>query len=286
MVLIFFIVCAIIIFSKIQESFRTHSVIENISYDVESPYQRIEVSTIKAPSKIGKCMILGNEVQLCSKDEHKYHELMVHFPIYYLDSFQTALIVGGGDLMNLREIMKYETLKKVVLLELDQEVVNTAVDHFGVKRYENDPRVHIIYGDAAENIELIGNTPMDLVILDLTEDLDNNVPVGKVDFILRCKSMMSENGVFVMNGRSNEKKLKNIFKYAFRYGCYLKTFEEYYEFVICSDVHNFPAIEKKSTWWKDDITTRFYKRRKHAKYFNWYSVSENTTLDEHLYLLP
>ena len=188
-----------------KENFRSHSVIENISYDVKSPYQRIEISTIKAPSKIGKCMILGNEVQLCSKDEHKYHELMVHFPVYYLDSFQTALIVGGGDLMNLREIMKYKTLKKVVVLELDEEVVNAAVDNFGVHRYENDSRVHILYGDAAENIDLIGTTPMDLVILDLTEDLDNNIPVGKIDFIMKCKSMMSANGVFVMNGKSNEK---------------------------------------------------------------------------------
>ena len=42
------------------------------------------------------------------------------------------------------------------------------------------------------------------------------------------------------------KKLKKLFKYVFRYGCYLKTFEEYYEFVICSDVHNFPLVEKKT----------------------------------------
>ena len=109
---------------KIKETFESYEVITH--HDKISPYQRVKIATVKAPQKIGKCMILDDVVQLCSKDEHKYHELMVHFPIYYLNVFKRALIIGGGDLMNLREIMKYNSLEKVIILELDEDVVKTS----------------------------------------------------------------------------------------------------------------------------------------------------------------
>ena len=261
------------VYKNPMETFKAYT--EKSHDDIRSSFQRIEIATIKAPTNIGKCMILDGEVQLCSKDEHKYHELMVHFPVYYLDSFQRALVVGGGDLMNLREIMKYDTIKSAIVLELDREVVMQSVINFGVNTYKNDPRVSVRYGDAMDTIDTVENKKMDLIILDLTEDSENNIPVGSVSFIETCKRKLSPKGVLVMNGKANEEKLKSVFNYVYRYGCYLKTFEEFYEFVICSDVHDFPEIKKGGSV-ASNIQTNFYDRAKHRSYFNWYSVSQNT----------
>ena len=72
--------------------------------------------------KYGKCLIINNEIQLCSKNEHIYHELIVHMPMLYLNrNIKNVLIIGGGDLMTLREVMKYNTIKKNALGPLTAE---------------------------------------------------------------------------------------------------------------------------------------------------------------------
>lgn len=109
---------------------KNHRKLYKTIYKTHSPFQKIEVIKIQKPTRLGKCLILDNEVQLCSSDEHKYHELMVHFPIYYLNVLKNVLIIGGGDLMNLRELMKYSRIEKIVILELDKKVVETVVNFF------------------------------------------------------------------------------------------------------------------------------------------------------------
>ena len=256
--------------ADMREAFSTKS--EQTLVKTRSPYQRIEVLKMKKPISLGKCLVLDNEVQLCTVDEHKYHELMIHFPVQYLDHFKNVLIIGGGDLMNLREVMKYETIKKVEVLELDPKVIATCEKYFKVSQYSDDHRVRIQHGDAAQTIKNIKGK-FDLIILDLTESLGNNVPVGKFSFLKTCKHLLADQGVLVMNGRNNQTKLKKLFKYTYTYGCFLKTFEEFYEYVICSDKCDFPDIRPKNAPWKE-IPTKFYKRSRHASYFNWYSVAE------------
>lgn len=261
------------IFNTYKETFSNNE--RTTLYKTKSPYQRIEVMKVGEPLDLGKCLILDNEVQLCSGDEYKYHELMIHFPVSYLKKLENVLIVGGGDLMNLREVMKYSTINKVYVLELDKKVVKTCVKFFDVSDYKYDSRVNILYGDAAKSILELKSIKFDLVILDLTESLPNNVSVGKLSFLKSCKKLLDENGILVMNGKGNESRLSKIFKYTNSFGCYLKTFEEYYEYVICSDKINFRTHEMNVTTskWKK-IKTNFYKKNNHFKYFNWYSFMD------------
>ena len=76
--------------------------------DKRNKYQRIRVLDYN-PNEYGvdKCMILDNEIQLCKGEEHVYHEMISHFPAYYIKNLRHVIIVGGGDLMALREIMRY-----------------------------------------------------------------------------------------------------------------------------------------------------------------------------------
>lgn len=242
-------------------------------FKTKSPYQKIEIMKVGEPLNLGKCLILDNEVQLCSHDEHKYHELMVHFPIRYLKKLEKVLIIGGGDLMNLREVMKYSTIQKIYVLELDKKVVKTCLKFFDVSDYNLDSRVQIMYGDAAKSILNLKSMKFDLIILDLTESLPNNVSVGKLSFLKSCKKLLDKYGVLVMNGKGNESRLSKIFKYTNSFGCYLKTFEEYYEFVLCSDKIDFSSQklkDSKKAKWKN-IKTTFYNKNNHFNYFNWYS---------------
>ena len=102
-------------------------------------------------------------------------------------------------LATLREVMKYN-VKKVVMLELDQEVINTSKKYFNQSDYKNDSRVNIIIGDATKNIKKLPNNVFDLVIIDTTEDSDNNSPIDNINFIKDCHSKIVKDGVFIKNG--------------------------------------------------------------------------------------
>lgn len=144
---------------------------------------------------------------------------------------------------------------------------------FNVNKFEYETKINIIYGDAYHNLNKVTKYKFDLILIDLTESLPNNVTVNKLPFLTKCKDILDMNGILVMNGKSNELKLNTIFKFVKTYGCYLKTFEEYYEFVICSDAVNFEIVEpkRKRKHWKD-VETKFYNFKKHREYFNWYSL--------------
>ena len=102
----------------------------NVLYDDHSG---IEISEL---GKYGRCLIIKNEIQLCEKDEHIYHEMIVHLPIMYIKKpLQNVVIVGGGDLMTLREVMKYNTIEKVFMLELDPTIVDLCEEYFNQSKY-------------------------------------------------------------------------------------------------------------------------------------------------------
>lgn len=221
-------------------------------YSKQSQYQQINVIQFN-PNKYNydKCLILNEEMQLCNNDEHTYHEMLVHFPAYYIPTLSRVLIVGGGDMMALREVLKYKSITQVTVLELDPEVVKVSQKFFHTKTYKNDPRVQIIMGDASQNIKPLENNHYDLVIVDSTEDSENNSPLDKKPFFKLCKQKMTKKGVFVKNGyvvegmtsslkKSKQKihrSLQDLFIHVNVYSGDIPTYEEsnQYSFILCSD---------------------------------------------------
>ena len=174
----------------------------NVIHDEKSNYQRIEVIQFKKNSLgYDKCLLLNNEPQLCNNDEKEYHEIIVHFPSYYLKNIENALIIGGGDCMTLREVMKYPTIKRVDMLELDKQVISVSKKFFNVNDYKNDSRVNIIIGDATKKIDTLKNNTYDLVIIDTTEDGFVNLPIDEFSFYEKCKNKMKKNNsILIKNG--------------------------------------------------------------------------------------
>jgi len=169
----------------------------NVIHDEKSNYQRIEVIQFKKNSLgYDKCLLLNNEPQLCNNDEKEYHEIIVHFPSYYLKNIENALIIGGGDCMTLREIMKYPTIKRVDMLELDKQVIS----------------VNIIIGDATKKIDTLKNNTYDLVIIDTTEDGFVNLPIDEFSFYEKCKNKMKKNNSILMKNGDRALNILSISK--------------------------------------------------------------------------
>ena len=149
-------------------------------YEVKSNFQTIRIVD---EEKLGRVLLCDNEVQLSQKDDSNYHELLVHFPSMYVKdlNIENVLIIGGGDLMTLREVMKYSTIKNVIILEIDPVLVEVCINYFNMNDYKNDERVKIIYGDAYNTIDDV-KPDIDLCIIDTTEDNTANLSIDKKIF--------------------------------------------------------------------------------------------------------
>lgn len=230
----------------------------------------IEISEL---SDYGKCLIINNEIQLCSKKEKIYHEMIVHFPTQYISKkIENVVIVGGGDLMTLREVMKYKTIKKVYMLELSENIVELCKEYFNQNDFSDDERVEIIYGDANVTIDNIIKThkeEIDMVIVDTTENNDANLPIDTPSFFYKCFLLLNETGILVKNGVS----FKDLFEQyddldTITYHVNIPYFQDVYKFVVVSKKSN--NIKKHNIdhkkWNLYNIQTNVYNIKDHSSY--------------------
>jgi spermidine synthase len=236
--------------------------------------------------KFGKCLVINNEIQLCDKDEHVYHEMIVHFPVQYLKTnLENVVIVGGGDLMTLREVMKYKTVKNVYILEINPKIVELCKTYFDQNEFPQDERVKIIYGDANETIHHILDTQqnkVDMVIVDSTEDNEDNLVIDQPDFFQKCLALLHKNGLLIKNGAYFKSLFESYYDLnTISYNVQIPYFQETYYFTIVAKTTN--DIRKveigDSRWDYYNINTKFYNLKKHNKFI----IHENYVDDAGLF---
>lgn len=153
--------------------------VDNIVYAKSSPYQRIVVTR----GKTGYSLFLNGNLQFNSFDEYRYHEALVHpaFAAFNGDA-KRVLVLGGGDGLAMREILKYRSVEFVQLVDLDPEMTRVAdsVAALGElnKNSLHDPRVHITNADAFVWLDNVAADPFDVVIIDFPDP--NNFALGKL----------------------------------------------------------------------------------------------------------
>src|SRR5204862_3036972 len=122
---------------------------DNIIYAKSSSYQRIVVTK----GKSGYALFLNGNLQFNSFDEYRYHEALVH-PAFaaYNGEPKRVLVLGGGDGLALREILKYKSVEAVQLVDLDPMMTglsNAFPPLADLNRHSfDDPRVSVTNGDA------------------------------------------------------------------------------------------------------------------------------------------
>jgi spermidine synthase len=165
--------------------------------DVVSPYQRIQIVD---SHDFGRCLYLDGEVQLSEKDEHIFHESLVHPAALLVPDLARVLIVGGGDGGALRETLKHQALRKVDLVELDKTVYEISLEHL-VKVHQwcfTDQRVAMHFADGARFISR-QHAEYDLIILDLTDPHLSRLPASLWSSrgLQELTQALSGNGVLV-----------------------------------------------------------------------------------------
>jgi len=140
----------------------------------QSPYQRIALlqrgSTVR--------LYLNGRLQFSSRDEYRYHEALVHPALAALERPRRVLVLGGGDGLALREVLRYPSIEAVTLVDLDVQVTDLFRDHPRLAGLNGgslaDPRVRIVNADAwrwleASAAEDSREARFDAILMDLPD---------------------------------------------------------------------------------------------------------------------
>jgi len=119
-----------------------------IVYTKSSPYQRIVITKGQG----GFQLYLNGNLQFNSTDEYRYHEALVHPALLAAKSPRRVLVLGGGDGLAVREILRHQSVESVTLVDLDPDMTSLS-ERFGPLAELNgqslkDPRVRVINNDA------------------------------------------------------------------------------------------------------------------------------------------
>ena len=146
--------------------------IDKTLFEGKSEYQDIAIYENDA---LGRVLAIDGIIQITECDEFVYQEMMTHVPLFSHKNPENVLIIGGGDGGILREVLRHKSVKKVIMAEIDQMVIDACVEYMpsvnnGGEVYQ-DTRVQLIVGDAFAYVKE-SDLNFDVVIIDSTD------PVG------------------------------------------------------------------------------------------------------------
>jgi spermidine synthase len=153
-------------------------------------------------------LFLNGNLQFSSTDEYRYHEALVH-PAMALapeDAARRALVVGGGDGLAVRELLKHPGLAEVVLVDLDPEMTRLAAQNPFLKQLNGEallsPKVKVVNDDALVWLAQ-GDDAFDVVIADFPDP--HNFSLGKLytrRFYALVKRRLTPDGVLAVQATS------------------------------------------------------------------------------------
>lgn len=150
---------------------------DRVIYSSQSKYQKIVTTKHKDDLRL----FLDGNIQFSSKDEYRYHESLIHPALSLAKKRDRVLVLGGGDGLALREILKYKDVKEIVLVDIDSEMLeycktDPLISKLNEGALENN-RVKIIAGDGYKYLEE-NKDPYDVIIIDFPDP--NNESLNKL----------------------------------------------------------------------------------------------------------
>jgi spermidine synthase len=151
---------------------------DEIVYTKDTPYQRIVITRGRA----GFQLFLNGNLQFSSTDEYRYHEALVHPAMLLANNPKRVLVLGGGDGLAMREILKYPSVERVTLVDLDPAMTQLS-SRFPLlaelnKQAFKDPRVQVVNEYAFIWVEETTEPAYDAAIVDFPDP--NTYALGKL----------------------------------------------------------------------------------------------------------
>lgn len=181
-----------------------HLYFDQIIYKKQTPYQKIVVTKSNINSE--HRLYIDGHIQFSSRDEYRYHESLVHPLLSIPGNKSKVLVLGGGDGLAVREILKYEDVKQIDLVDIDPEMTSISKDFHVLAQLNNrsleSSKLTIYNEDAFSFINQAG-TLYDRVIIDMPDP--HNEAINKLysrEFYTMIRKRMAPDAVLVTQSSS------------------------------------------------------------------------------------
>lgn len=234
--------------------------IDELIFSKNTKYQLLEIAKT---SDFGNVLYLDGDPQSSELDEHVFNECLVHPSMVTHFKPKTVFIGGGGTGLTLREVLRYNTVERVDVVDIDKEVVDTCKQFYNYAAESfSDPRTKLYHEDARQFLSKTDSN-YDCIFLDTTMPHHEDIaaPLYRKEFFEIVSQKLKPGGIFATAANSADfrhstrfasvvKTLQTVFTVVEPYVAYAPLFGQEWAFVFASNLHDPsklapPVINKK-----------------------------------------
>lgn len=198
----------------------------------------------------GKALVLDGKWQSCTGDEFLYHEPLVHPAMIFHGGPRKVLILGGGEGATAREVLRWKSVEKVLMIDIDGEVVE-ACKQYLPEMHQNvfdDARLQVEIADALHFLNTT-NEKWDVVISDLSDPIESGPSFALFtrEFFEKILLVLSSHGFFAIQAGPVSPgeltlharlvhTLNTVFPNVQSYSSYISTYGRPWGFALASQV--------------------------------------------------
>ena len=251
--------------------------VERQLFSAESEFQRIDVLE---STEFGKVLVVDGDLMLTEKDEFIYHEMITHVPMAVHPDVKKVLVIGGGDGGVVRELIKYETIETIDVVEIDPLLVEVCRKYIPeIACSLTDPRVAIYHEDGLRFFRS-RTDEYDLIIIDSPNPFGPGEGLFTKEFYGNCYNALHEDGIMINQNESPfyaeeayqcqrmHKRIVETFPICRVYQAHIPSYPSGHWLFGFASKRYHPLDDLNGVAWKlRGISTRYYAPRLHAGVF-------------------
>ena len=173
-----------------------------VVFSKQTPYQHLILTKNKEEVRL----YINRIIQFSSADEYRYHEALALLPMQAASYKKNILVLGGGEGLLARELLKEPAVESITIVDLDPEVFRLARENYHIRTLNegalDHSKVHTVAMDAAAFLRE-STEYYDLIISDLPDPSNEAVArLYSTHFFRLAQSRLTPNGVFATQASS------------------------------------------------------------------------------------
>lgn len=244
-----------------------------------SPFQQID---FYKGEEFGTFFTLDGLMMVNEKDEFVYHDMITHPAFATNLNIKKVLIIGGGDGGTAREVLRYKSVEKVVMVEIDELVFRLSQKYLPITAagVEEDSRMEMIFDDGLAYVQNAPDASFDLILVDSTDPISVGEGLFTTAFYQECHRVLSAEGILINqhespyfaeyaeNMRKAHTKIKKIFDIAKVYQFHMPTYPSgHWLFGFASKKFDPIQDVQAEVWSNFGLHTKYYNTALHVGAF-------------------
>ncbi len=220
----------------------------------QTPFQRLSICDTET---FGRALFLDGKIQSAERDEHIYHESLVHPALLAHPGPRSVFIAGGGEGATLREVLRQPSVRRAVMVDIDPDAVDFARQHLHAfhRGAFDDPRAEVVIGDARAALDRTSER-FDAIVVDVTDPIAGGPAylLFTLEFYRIVREHLNPGGILSLQAESAAgpivgghaaivRTLREAFPIVRSYSTFVPAFGEPWGFAIASDAVDPASLE-------------------------------------------